>query len=472
MDHCYLCGKHFNEDTVLNHREHIIQNAIGGVLVSDDILCRSCGSYLGKSVDAPFEKMFSSISKLLKIRIQRKSNKRSEIVGKLGEIDAIYDLNSDKIYPKKPFFIYDEFSNVLKIFAGEHCIKNYSKLQERNFTIKKKIKNITIVNITDLRDEYSDKFFFPFNINSQDFKRGIAKIAIGFACKNNISRIDLPNVLDCKNKSLREKIEVIPFVPCNLFDQHFEEYRYEYEENFPQHNLLLFSEMYAGKRSLICFIELFSTFQFYVILNDDYKGDECFFSFGQYLLDTEYIKVDKSIDYKLFYTLMKNLQIIPSECKDELFSLFLKNSSEAIEKLNDYLYRERLFYNYEDRIRCYLNNMIGNVRNAFLLWRDNTLGRYISIPSFEMDFLIESLDRDQFISFLSCATNLFTEADSDEREEIFLASKFRRVLYLNNNEYSYCDYILTHCNTEQIRNYCHRKFYTLADKVAQKMSNI
>ena len=49
---CYRCGV---EITYLNHSpEHIIQDAIGGAIVSWKLLCRPCNRILGEEVDAPF----------------------------------------------------------------------------------------------------------------------------------------------------------------------------------------------------------------------------------------------------------------------------------------------------------------------------------------------------------------------------------------------------------------------------------
>lgn len=48
MDRCYLCGEEFNQLSVVDHREHIIQQAIGEELTGDRILCEDCGILLGK----------------------------------------------------------------------------------------------------------------------------------------------------------------------------------------------------------------------------------------------------------------------------------------------------------------------------------------------------------------------------------------------------------------------------------------
>jgi hypothetical protein len=62
---CYLCARAFDGAAVRQHDEHIIQNAIAGALVSDDILCEQCGVKLGDSVDAAFATALSPLTILL-----------------------------------------------------------------------------------------------------------------------------------------------------------------------------------------------------------------------------------------------------------------------------------------------------------------------------------------------------------------------------------------------------------------------
>jgi len=47
MDNCYLCGDVLTAGNM--HEEHVLQNAIGGTLSPDDILCKACGNKLSKA---------------------------------------------------------------------------------------------------------------------------------------------------------------------------------------------------------------------------------------------------------------------------------------------------------------------------------------------------------------------------------------------------------------------------------------
>ena len=67
MNKCYYCNQKFDDKNHLRHNEHIIQNAIGGRLKSNNILCEKCGCDLGKKIDAPFVKIFENICKILNV---------------------------------------------------------------------------------------------------------------------------------------------------------------------------------------------------------------------------------------------------------------------------------------------------------------------------------------------------------------------------------------------------------------------
>lgn len=53
-DKCYVCGNSYDGALTRRHDEHIIQNAIGGKLTSNRVVCESCGGKLGDSIDTPF----------------------------------------------------------------------------------------------------------------------------------------------------------------------------------------------------------------------------------------------------------------------------------------------------------------------------------------------------------------------------------------------------------------------------------
>lgn len=51
---CYLCNVELTSNN--DHGEHIFQQALGGTLVCDGILCEQCGNKLGQDIDIPLSK--------------------------------------------------------------------------------------------------------------------------------------------------------------------------------------------------------------------------------------------------------------------------------------------------------------------------------------------------------------------------------------------------------------------------------
>lgn len=296
MDICYLCGKEFDDHNVVKHDEHIIQQAIGGSLTERDILCLSCGDELGNSIDVPFNEIFSGISTRLDIKKDRKANKSNSVKGKfiskydqfgneIGEIDVLW--KEFKVTPAQPFHKYTNDNKSVIIYANKKSLKSYTVKVEKELSEKFDECNKPII---ILCDDIEGLISYPLNIDNKTTKRGLAKIAIGFASKHGISREDMPLVLDIKidNGKIKDDIFVMNFYPLGFFD-----YDIEKEKNkfgcYPTHTLIIFTTK-TNPKALVCYIELFSTFQFYIILNDKYIGEPVYKYYTQ--------RISKKDDYE------------------------------------------------------------------------------------------------------------------------------------------------------------------------------
>src|ERR1700749_3061633 len=69
MNHCYFCKTELLGNNI--SKEHILPNAIGGRLTSNQLMCRDCNSKYGDSIDAEFCNQFLSLSSMLQIKKQR-----------------------------------------------------------------------------------------------------------------------------------------------------------------------------------------------------------------------------------------------------------------------------------------------------------------------------------------------------------------------------------------------------------------
>lgn len=293
MDKCYLCGKVFNESDVVKHDEHIIQQAIGGVLTVNSILCQSCGEGLGNVVDVPFNKMFDSICTRLDIKKDRGNNKKGSAKGiivsnrdkygnDLSGIEVFW--KDSKVAPVKPIHKYTSDQSKIIVYAGQNQLKNYLKRVQKE--VDEKYGDGCKPEII-ICDDVTGLITFPFVLDNEAFKKGFAKIAIGFASKVGIDRATLNLVLDSDLGKIKDDVSLIQFYPKSVFDEIIERDKKKIRY-YPSHILILFTAA-ANNNLLVCYIELFSTFQWYVILSDQYVGQPIYESFHQ--------RVDKEEDY-------------------------------------------------------------------------------------------------------------------------------------------------------------------------------
>ena len=280
---CYLCGrfmssKDSNSDCVC-HDEHIIPNAIGGRLTSSKILCKECGSNYGDKEDQAFIKLFSCFIYLIEdiMHFDRTHN---------GVIAQAYDYNSDEqktlninheeAYPRNPYHFINEDTKTITVVGHKKTTKQYIKQFEEQE------KNGYTINVVNNLEGLFGVFFSEGNESfNDDFKKGFVKIAIEYALDCGIDRESLNLSLEINSDGsanvLYDSILVFPYIPCNNpLAIIFEEHRLELGKGFPSHSLRLFNI----ENNLYCYVGLFSTFQYYVLLSDQYDGeaiDKCYY---------------------------------------------------------------------------------------------------------------------------------------------------------------------------------------------------
>lgn len=305
---CYMCGRILSENPTNKnecqcHDEHVIPNAIGGKLTARNILCKDCGGNLAKDNDANFTSIFTSFIILLqkaKIlqHLDRNNNNNRSVVGEIFK-ETTFDSSIQKIkykdgkaIPMKPSYDINEESKRVEVFANKQTIKEYIEHVKCKMAKNgKNVRSYTFVNHTDLMGEgflglYFTKGKTTFN---KDFEDGLLKIAVEMALYFGIQREQLSGVLeiDARNGNSKYKRNAIiwPYVTVSLPDAVFENERYFMDPNYPSHMVKVFSEIdnVTGKKRLICYIDLFSTFQYYVLLSSDYKGKNVNFTYAQRL---------------------------------------------------------------------------------------------------------------------------------------------------------------------------------------------
>lgn len=227
MKKCVICGVTLNSQN--KSKEHIIHNAIGGSLEDDEIYCKTCNELYGSDQDKAFTQIFAPIVDGINMHKTRKT-KGSSYTG------IMCDQNGN---------LYTATYKAGKVVKLEDSNSQYVKYEEGKFKT----------------------LYHHFKLDNAAFKLGISKIAFNYAIHCGLHSCCLERVFDYSTKRLIDKPVIIPFIPMTLFDAVME--MYTVERFF--HTVRIFN---CGN-FLYAYIELFNTFQDYVLLSEKYNFAEC-----------------------------------------------------------------------------------------------------------------------------------------------------------------------------------------------------
>ncbi len=246
MEHRQYCI-YCNKEITTRSSEHVIQNALGGLLESEDICCPECNNYISKYIDAPFTKTFNPI---------------------ISRIDNFSKTNNTKSAPPCTGTV---------SYNGREYVAN--------------IKNGKVVSCPDLsRELRCDISKLPtapqivsynFDLENTAFQTGMAKIAFNYAMSQNVDFKYLASGLMVERtgnsvNSIQYNYPVVPFCPLNPIDAFIE----GTPAPTPFHNMILFSQC----NELWCYVDLFNTFQYYVLLSDNVpNGKQVYANYTQTL---------------------------------------------------------------------------------------------------------------------------------------------------------------------------------------------
>lgn len=160
---------------------------------------------------------------------------------------------------------------------------------------------------------------FDFKADNIAFNTGLAKIAFNYAVHCGITPAQMEKLFDNDKKEIVDKPVVFPFIPLTPFDAIME--AQEPERLF--HALRLFN---IGN-ILYAYVELFSTFQSYVVISDTYGCKE------NELSDIDckycnYIESNEAVDAEL----LKELTPCSFKDADIIMTQYRINKDDAIEK--------------------------------------------------------------------------------------------------------------------------------------------
>lgn len=230
ITHCVYCGCPITKES----KEHIIHNALGGLYESTGICCPNCNELVGKLIDVPFTKIFNPIICQIENFAKTNNGKSSpSCTGKASYNGVVYNVG----------------------------IKNgkVTSCPELSKQIKQDIRQLDWTILA-----------YDFRIENNSFRCGLGKIAFNCALECGIPFDALRHGVNVQMKgevpsSISFTYPLVPFIALNPMDHYLE---LETETQL-YHNLILFSQ----HGSLWCYIDLFNTFQYYVLLSDRWNDD-------------------------------------------------------------------------------------------------------------------------------------------------------------------------------------------------------
>lgn len=271
---CYVCGREMVEGAeCCPHDEHIIPNALGGHLTSNYILCKTCGGSYSRG-DRSFVDLFGCFVHNMEHRMLFDRGHSGTLVkGSYfdGDDKISINVNKDGATLQQP--IVKEESDKVTIMANKTVAGQMRKKYEKEGKKVETVENLYGLLALNFSEGNAD-------FNGQ-FKEGFVKMAVEFALHKGIGREQLDVALTINNdgsaKVNFDSIPVFPFVSMDRYSDVFERNRFDLEKLYPSHTLMLFNE--GGY--LFCYIDLFSTFQYYVMLGKNYKGSDVYHVYYQ-----------------------------------------------------------------------------------------------------------------------------------------------------------------------------------------------
>lgn len=263
---CYLRGVQLKmshgdhpTDDDCESLEHIIHNALSGTLSSRKILSHRANQDLNELIDKEFLKIFEGFT--LRLGFDRDRPGASSARGSHGNhlVDVIF--KNDRFFPRKPYF--DKVRRV--IYANSMKTGRNYRQHLLNTNVIAQVEDVVIY------DDMAGRVALPFGFDNKIFKQAFAKIAAGFATYNGVSRDNLKLVIDAEKNSFRDKILLVPSLPVSPAEFKFEVNAFR-SASYPVHALVLVGS--RKDRLLYCHVDIFSTFQWYVLLDDNYGGED------------------------------------------------------------------------------------------------------------------------------------------------------------------------------------------------------
>lgn len=260
MKNCYLCDEILNNNN--RSKEHILLNAIGGRLKSDELLCNSCNSELGHKSDSELANQLLFISSFLQVK--RDSGDFPILKGLTTSDGTEYHLmDGSRPILSKPTVEIKKEENQITFSVSARNEKELLKILKG---IQSKYPGVDIGKAKESfehKEEYLDDYLkHRITIGGELAFQSIVKTAVNYYILKQNEKSQVVHLFDYLQDKATLKI-INHFNPKNR--------PYQREPGEVIHLIYLFGNSYS--KLLYCYIELFSSFSFLVILNENYSGE-------------------------------------------------------------------------------------------------------------------------------------------------------------------------------------------------------
>lgn len=397
MINCFYCENPITEEN--RSVEHVIQNALGGYLKSNEFCCGKCNKLLQEQIDDVFIEQFNPL------------------------LSQLSNLNCDRKTHAPSYYVSFEANG--EVFLGK--AKGGKVTDSKGYSNKYKSK---IPKNNDFRI-----LAFDIKLENKTFKSGITKIATNFAAYNGIQREQI-DCLNTKDNVIEFIPKIIPFYPLNTFDEYIELEAYTISL---YHCLILFSH----HNHLFCYVDLFNTYQYYVVLSEHYCGEEIY---KPYIQVVE--KMDRRSPFDDCDFIDGNLNLSPKDI--HIYSmqygvgLDYENTDKFVAEINEKI---RLVTN-KQNLSKFISGRIGN---DYALFETKQLFQDGKPTPSAYFFYFEIIEGTEDETRLRDATYKKLTFDSDNRYYLYPGK-----LVVGLSEYQ-----------DKIRDYCHKKSYKLYTYISQ-----
>lgn len=153
-----------------------------------------------------------------------------------------------------------------------------------------------------------------------------------------------------------EVSSVMFFYPLGIIDKLIEDKKAEFQP-YPTHTLILFNSV-SRPNVLVCYIELFSTYQYYVVLSNSYSGSNIYKFYTQKILPEKEVVFEP---YRQYYKERSSILSSLNISKKELENAY-KNTADSKEEAEYKLITQKQNeQRYNISLETYLDSIIDTI---------------------------------------------------------------------------------------------------------------